>query len=82
MTAFGHQILLLLLPDERFSWASRGIALAAAGRLADLRYEDPLLCDPFFWRQNFMFVLWNDWVEVCDSLASFDPLTTRVMAVL
>ncbi len=82
VAAFGHQIRLLRLPNERCLWSSRGVALAAAGRSADLPYEDLLLRDPFLWRPNLMFALRKDWVEACDTFASSEPPTTRTMAVL
>ena len=80
--SFGHQIRLLRLPNERYLWPSRGIALAAAGRSADLPYEDLLLRDPFLWRPNLMFALRQDWVKVCDTFASPEFPTVRTMAIL
>ena len=79
---FSHQIRLLLPPNERFIWSSSGVALAAAGRSANLPYEDPLLSDPFLWRPNLMFALRQDWVNACDALASPEPPTTCTLAVL
>jgi hypothetical protein len=82
VAAFGHQIRLLLLPNERCKWSSRGVALAAAGRSADLPYEDLLLRAPFLWRPNLMFALLKDWVEACVTFASSEHPTTRTLAAL
>ena len=80
--SFGHQIRLLRLPNERYLWPSRGIALAAAGRSADLPYEDLLLRAPFLWRPNLMFALRQDWAKACDTFASPEFPTIRTMAIL
>ena len=80
--SFGHQIRLLRLPNERYLWPSRGIALAAAGRSADLPYKDLLLRAPFIYRPNLMFALRQDWVKVCDTFASPEFPTIRTMAIL
>ena len=80
--SFGHQIRLLRLPNERYLWPSRGIALAAAGRSADLPYKDLLLRAPFIYRPNLMFALRQDWVKVCDTFASPEFPTVRTMAIL
>ncbi len=46
VAAFGHQIRLLLLPNERCKWSSRGVALAAAGRSATFHTRTSFFATP------------------------------------
>ena len=82
VASFSHQIRLLLPSNKRFIWANSGVALAAAGRSANLPYENLLLRDPFLWRPNLMFALRQDWVNACNTFASPEPPTTRTLVAL
>ena len=82
VASFGHQIRLLLPSNKRFIWANSGVALAAAGRSANLPYENLLLRDPFLWRPTLMFALRQDWVNACNTFASPEPPTTRTLVAL
>ena len=81
--SFGHQIRLLPPPDISFITSSTwGVAMAAAGRSANIHYENPLLRNPLIHRPQTTFLLRQDWAEASASFAALGPPTPRTLAIL
>ena len=80
--SFGHQIRLDVSPDSRFSFFNSGLAMAAAGRSADIHYDNPLLRKSPICCPRTIFNLRQSWEEVSTSFATLGPPTSRTLARL
>jgi hypothetical protein len=81
--SFSHQISIAVPRGVRVTFFfARGTALAAAGRSADIRYENPMLWKPLLFRPHTIFNLRRDWAEETTSFADVGPPTPRTLAIL
>jgi len=79
---FGHQILLATPKYTCTTFAEIGMALAAAGRSANIPYKDPTLWTPLVFQLPTISKLREDWAEACTSFASAWPPTSHTLTVL